>query len=120
NGRGHLAGHVRVLERVRVDDALVRYQFLPFPAEAVAVAAGEVTEGHPVTAADARVERVDGAGEAVGRQPLGLGRGVGEGAEHAFGRGGEHAVETDGSCHGPAPVFGWGPRVMCAVPGREA
>jgi hypothetical protein len=64
------ARQVRVLEGVHLADALVRHQLEVLAAERVRVAGLEVAERHPERTTDPRVEMVDLAGEAVGRQPL--------------------------------------------------
>jgi len=92
----HFSGEVGVVEFVGVADAFVRDEFSVDTAEGVAGARGEVGEGHFVGAADFGFEVVDFAGEAVGREPFGLGVGVEEGAIDAFGRGPEDSVEADG------------------------
>src|SRR6185437_365853 len=96
DGGGHLARQVGVFEAIVVADALARHEFPVGAAEAVAIAAGEVAERHPVAAADPGVELVHLAGEAVRRQPLGDRVGVEEGAVDPLGRGAQHAVETEG------------------------
>src|SRR5690349_11547786 len=63
----------------------------------MAVAAREVAEGHAERAADACIDVLDLAEEAVGRQPSGQRIGVGEGAIDLLGLGTEHAVQADGT-----------------------
>src|SRR5881397_707095 len=54
--RSHFSGQVRVVERVSVADALVRRQFEIGSAEGVALASGEISERHPVSAVDFSVQ----------------------------------------------------------------
>ena len=101
----HLAGQVRVVELVRVADALVRRQLEVGAAERVALAGGEVRERHLVGAADLGVQVVNLAGEPVRRQPLGHRVGVEERPIDPLGRRAQHAVKSDGvRCHGISPV----------------
>src|ERR1051326_4583916 len=65
----------------------------------------EVRERHPVAAADARVELVDLAGEAVRREPLGHGIGVEEGAVDLLGLGAKDAVKANGVGHDHLSLF---------------
>jgi hypothetical protein len=52
-----------------------------------------------VGAADFRVEVMHGAGEAVGRQPLRHGVGLGESAIDFLGPGRENAMQSNGAGH---------------------
>src|SRR5690606_27190700 len=61
----HLAGHARVVELVRVLDALVLHEPRVDDREAVAAAGAEILERHAVAAAFAQVELAHGADEAV-------------------------------------------------------
>jgi hypothetical protein len=55
DGRHHHPRQAGIVEAVAVPDALEGHQFQVLPAEGMAVARGEVGEGHPVAAADARI-----------------------------------------------------------------
>jgi len=97
--RAHFARQVRIVEAVGVHDAQAGHEFEVLTAEGVARPRRVVGERHPVRAADARVEVVDLAGEAVRRQPLGHRVGVEERPVDAVGRGAQDAVKADGSGH---------------------
>jgi hypothetical protein len=100
-GRHHHARQVGIVEAVGMPDALERHQLQVLATEGMRVAGGEVGEGHPVAAADARIEVLHLAGEAVRRQPLGHRVGIEEGAVDALGRRAQDAVQGDGSAgHG--------------------
>lgn len=92
----HHTRQVGIIESVRVADARMRHQFQIFTAEAVAVAAAEMGEGHAECAADPRLEVMHRAGEAIRRQPFGQAVSIGEGLVEAFGWGAEDAVKFDG------------------------
>ncbi len=96
HGRLHLARQVRVVEAVRVAQALVRDQLQELPAKRVALARREVLERHLVAAADARLDAVHLAGKAVRRQPLGHRLRIDESAVDAVGRGSQDSVKLDG------------------------
>jgi hypothetical protein len=66
---------------------------------------GEVRKRHPECAANLRLEMVDLAGEAVGRQPLGHGFGIEEGAKNLFRLGGEDTMQTNGIALGHDAIF---------------
>ena len=105
HGHLHLAGQVRVVEAVGVDELLIGHEFEVFAAEAVRVTGREVGERHAVAAADAGVDFVDLAGEAVGRQPAGHRIGVEEGLVDLLGRGLEDEVQADGVGHRASPFL---------------
>src|SRR5207249_11739388 len=60
---------------------------------------------HPECAANLRLEMVNLAGEAVGRQPLGHGFRIEEGAKNLFRLGGEDAMQTNGIALGHGFIF---------------
>jgi len=64
-------------------------------AEGVAPAGAEVRERHAMAAADACVQVMNLAGEAVRRQPLRHRVGIQEGAVDALRRSAEHAMEAN-------------------------
>ena len=66
----------------------------------MALASGEIAEGHPEAAADFRVEVVHGAGKAVGRQPFRHGVCLDEGAIDLIGLRCQDAVQSNGVGHG--------------------
>src|SRR5690606_2569983 len=90
-------------EPVAVDQLLIREEFQILAAEGVRFAAGEMTERHAVAAADARIQFVHGAQEAVGRQPAGDGVGFDESAVKAPRIGGEDPVQSHGARHSALP-----------------
>src|ERR1700704_4306053 len=63
HGHLHLAGQVRIVEKVRVTQALPRDELNIFAAEGVAVTVREVPEGHLECAADLRLVLVHGSSE---------------------------------------------------------
>src|SRR6185436_11176283 len=99
------AGQVRVIELVRVADALIGHQLEELAAEGVAATRGKVGERHLVAAAHLGIHLVDLAGKAVRRQPLVHGIRVDEGLVDARGRTSEDTVEADGAGHGGS--FRW-------------
>ena len=88
----HLARQVGVVELVGVADSLMRRELDILAAEGMALLRAEVGERHAIAAADAGVDLVDFAGEAVRRKPLGHGVGIEKCAIDAIGRGAQHAV----------------------------
>ncbi len=98
DGGAHFTGQVRIVEAVRVLDALVRDQFAVLAAEGVRVAGREVRERHLVGAADACVHVVDLAREAIWRKPLRLCVGIEERAVDTLRLGTKYPVETSGAC----------------------
>src|SRR5258708_32974667 len=71
--RLHFAGQVRVIEFIRVADMLVGRQFEIGSAERVALAGGEISERHSVSATHLGVEVVNLARKSVGGKQLGHG-----------------------------------------------
>jgi hypothetical protein len=94
-----LAGKVRILERVRVADALMRHELDIFSAEGVALARREIAKRHSEFAADFPFHGMNGGGKAVGRQPLGHGVRFEKRAVEFLGRRGEHAVQANRAGH---------------------
>src|SRR5882672_11750044 len=66
---------------------------------------GEIRERHPECAADFRLQMVDLAGEAVGRQPLGHGFRIEEGAKNLLRLGAEDTMQTNGITLGHDVIF---------------
>src|SRR2546429_2552858 len=66
---------------------------------------GEIRKRHPECAANLRLEMVNLAGEAVGRQPLGHGFRIEEGAKDLLRLGGEDAMQTNGIALGHGFIF---------------
>ncbi len=94
----------RIVEPVRVADALVRHQLQVLATERVTGARREIRKRHPVGAADLRIQMVDLAGEAVRREPLDHRVGVQERAIDALRRRSQHSVKSDGAgSHGVGP-----------------
>src|SRR5262245_11726828 len=94
------ARQIGIVEFVRVAQALAGHELEILSAERVALASGEIAEGHPEAAADFRVEVVHGAGKAVGRQPLRHGICLDEGAIDLIGLRCQDAVQSNGIGHG--------------------
>src|SRR5207249_378855 len=69
--RLHLAGQVRIVELIRVANALVWQSFEIVSTEGVAAAGAEVRERHLVDAADFGVQMVNLARKSLGRKPFG-------------------------------------------------
>jgi len=65
-------------------------------AERMALASGEIGEGHFKGAADLRIEVVHLAGESIRRQPFDHGVCIEERTIDALGRGAKNTVESDG------------------------
>src|ERR1700719_84647 len=61
----------------------------------MALARGEVAEGHPIAAADLRIELMHRAGEAVGRKPFGQCIRLEERAIDLIWPSGQHAVQMN-------------------------
>jgi hypothetical protein len=95
-----LARQVGIVELVRVAQALARHELQVLAAEGMAAVRGEVAERHPEGAADPGLKVMDGAGEAVGRQPLRQRVRFDEGAVDLLGLGREDAVQANGVGHG--------------------
>src|SRR5207248_1107777 len=89
---------------VRVAQALVGDEFEILAAKRVAAARGEVPKGHLVAAADPRLQLVNRAGKAVGRQPLRHRIGLEEGAIDLLRRRREDSMKADSVGHGLLPV----------------
>src|SRR2546425_3510457 len=101
--RLHFSGEVRVVEFVRVANAFMWHQFKIFSAEGVAVACGEVREGHPVGAADFGIYVVNLAREAVRWKPFGHCVCIEECSIDFLGRRTEHSVKPDSVGHQTSP-----------------
>ena len=88
----------------------------------MAIAGGEIGEGHFVAATDFGVQVMHFAGESVRREPLGHGVGIEDRAIDPFRWGAEHSVKSNGigivGCH---KLFGfhyydeWGRRLWTIV-----
>src|SRR3954447_25020017 len=78
------AGQIGIVETIGVADTLVGHDLQIFSAERMARVRGEIRKRHPECAANLRFKMVDLAGEAVGRQPLGHGIRIEEGAKNLF------------------------------------
>src|SRR5262245_45557131 len=103
----HLAGHTRVVEPLRVTDALMRYELTIRAAEGVASARREVRERHLEGAAGPRVQVVDPTRESVRRKPFGRGIRIEEGAIQLLRLRAQHAVQPNYvEWHGESPFAG--------------
>src|SRR6266436_3128280 len=112
--RPHLAGQVRVVERVRVPNALVSHQLEILSAKRVALPRREVRKRHLVGAANLGVHMVNLAGKAVRREPFGHGVGFKKRPIDSFRRRPQHTVKSDSVCghrHG-SPRF---PRLIMHI-----
>jgi hypothetical protein len=74
------------------------HQFKILSSEGVAVACGEVREGHLVGTADLRIQMVNLARKAVGWKPFGHCVGIEECAIDFLGCRTEYSVKPDGAC----------------------
>jgi hypothetical protein len=92
----HLTRQVRIVELVGVANALVRDELEILAAEGVTVSRSEIGERHFVGAPHFRLQMVDLAGEAVGRQPFGHRIGIEKRPIHSFRRRADDAVEPHG------------------------
>ena len=93
----HFARKVRIVKTVRVSNALVRHQLKKLSTESVALARGEIREGHLVGSADLGVYVVNLARETVWRKPLDHSLRIKERAINSFGFGPEHPMQSDGA-----------------------
>src|SRR4029077_7514686 len=71
DGHQNLTGQIRVLELVGVTQALVRDELEVLAPERVALASGEIPEGHSEGAAGFRLHVMHCARKAIRREPLG-------------------------------------------------
>src|SRR5215813_1359763 len=81
----HFSGQVRVIELIGVTDELMRPQLEIAPAEGVALAAGEIGEGHFVSPADFRFQVMNLARKPVRRKPLDHCVSINEGSINSLG-----------------------------------
>jgi hypothetical protein len=99
----HDPGKIGVVKAVGVAQAFVGGHFQVLPAEGMGLPVGEVGEGHFECPAHLGLHVMDGASEAVGRQPFGHGHRRGESAVDPLRRGFQNAVKTNRSRHGESP-----------------
>src|SRR5207249_2173833 len=99
------ARQIGIVETISISDTLVGHDLQIFSAERMARIRGEIRERHPECAANLRVEMVNLAGEAIGRQPLGHGVRVEEGAKNLLRPGGEDTMQTNGIALGHDVIF---------------
>ena len=101
--RLHFSREVRIVELVRVADALAGLQLQIRSAEGVALAGGEIGERHLVCAADFSVQVMDLARESIRWKPLGHRVRVQERAINSLRRRADHSVKSNGvgvvCCH---------------------
>jgi hypothetical protein len=88
----YLPRHVRVIELVRVTDALIRHELSVCAAESVTLAGAKIGERHSVVAANFRVHLVNLAGKSIRWQPFRHRLRIKERAVDFFRRSTEHTV----------------------------
>src|SRR5262249_8251678 len=97
NRRLHFPRQIRVVELVRIADALVRRQLAIGPAKRVALAGAEVGERHPMGTADPGVQLLNLGRKAVRRKPFDHRVRIKERAVDPLRWCTQHAVKPDGA-----------------------
>jgi len=91
----HFSRHIRVIELVRVTNALIRHELSVCAAEGVTLAGAEIGERDPVVAADFGVHLVNLAGKSIRWQPFRHRLRIKKRAVNFFRCGPEHPVNLD-------------------------
>ncbi len=98
---------IRVVESVRVTNALVRHEFSIFATEGVAVPGSEICERHLVGTADLSVRVVNFPYKTIRRKPFCLRIRIKKRSINPLGRCTKHPVKPDRIfCHGCSPLNG--------------